>query len=151
MVKFGEILKTWSLRSNSVTRQVSFNRTKIGGKCQNSNATFWVIFKQCARLLGTVGVWYFQPFDKPTQTTNSSLLSALLVRCETTPTQAKHQDSTLNSKGLKKWKNKQKVMEEFFSCNLLSLVLTMPWALICFETFAWFSIVMFFGSLLICL
>ena len=35
MVHFGEILKTWSLRSNSVTRQVSFNRTKIGGKCQN--------------------------------------------------------------------------------------------------------------------
>ena len=27
--------KTCSLRSNSVTRQVSFNRTKIGGKCQN--------------------------------------------------------------------------------------------------------------------
>ena len=47
MVHFGEFLKTWSLRSNSVTRQVSFNRTKIGGKCQNSNATFWVIFKQC--------------------------------------------------------------------------------------------------------
>ena len=49
--RFGEFLKTWSLRSNSVTRQVSFNRTKIGGKCQNtknSNATFWVIFKQCA-------------------------------------------------------------------------------------------------------
>ena len=45
-----EFLKTWSLRSNSVTRQVSFNRTKIGRKCQNSkysNATFWVIFKQC--------------------------------------------------------------------------------------------------------
>ena len=36
MVHFGEFLKTWSLRSNSVTRQVSFNRTKIGGKCQNS-------------------------------------------------------------------------------------------------------------------
>ena len=35
MVHFGEFLKTWSLRSNSVTRQVSFNRTKIGGKCQN--------------------------------------------------------------------------------------------------------------------
>ena len=33
MVHFGEVLKTWSLRSNSVTRQVSFNRTKIGGKC----------------------------------------------------------------------------------------------------------------------
>ena len=35
------------MQSNSVTRQVSFNRTKIGGKCQNSNITFWVIFKQC--------------------------------------------------------------------------------------------------------
>ena len=35
MVHFGEFLKTWSLRSNSVTRHVSFNRTKIGGKCQN--------------------------------------------------------------------------------------------------------------------
>ena len=47
IINFGEFLKTWSLRSNSITRQVSFNRTKIGGKCQNSNATFWVIFKQC--------------------------------------------------------------------------------------------------------
>ena len=28
-----EFLSTWSLRSNSVTRQVSFHRTKIGGKC----------------------------------------------------------------------------------------------------------------------
>ena len=36
MVNFGEFLKTLSLRSNSVTRQVNFNRTKIGGKCQNS-------------------------------------------------------------------------------------------------------------------
>ena len=36
MVHFGEFLKTWSLRSNSVTRHVSFNRTKIGGKCQDS-------------------------------------------------------------------------------------------------------------------
>ena len=34
MVHFGEFLKTWSLRSNSVTRKASFNRTKIGGKCQ---------------------------------------------------------------------------------------------------------------------
>ena len=48
MVHFGEFLKNWSLRSNSVTRQVSFNKTKIGGKCQNSNATFCVIFKHCA-------------------------------------------------------------------------------------------------------
>ena len=34
MIHFSEFLKTWSLRSNSVTRQVNFNRTKIGGKCQ---------------------------------------------------------------------------------------------------------------------
>ena len=40
MVHFGEFLKTWSLRSNSVTRPVTFNKTKIGGKCHNSNATF---------------------------------------------------------------------------------------------------------------
>ena len=49
-VHFGEFLKICSLRSISVTRQVTFNKTKIGGKCQNSetsNATFWVIFKQC--------------------------------------------------------------------------------------------------------
>ena len=31
MVHFDELLKTWSLQSNSVTRQVIFNRTKIGG------------------------------------------------------------------------------------------------------------------------
>ena len=31
MVHFGDFLKAWSLRSNSVTRQVNFNRTKIGG------------------------------------------------------------------------------------------------------------------------
>ena len=36
IVHFCECLKTWSLWSNSVTRHVSFNRTKIGGKCQNS-------------------------------------------------------------------------------------------------------------------
>ena len=36
IVHFGEFLKTWSKRSNSVTRQVSFNSTKIGGKGRNS-------------------------------------------------------------------------------------------------------------------
>ena len=39
MANIGEFLETCS----SVTRQVSFNRTKIGGKCQiekKSNATF---------------------------------------------------------------------------------------------------------------
>ena len=35
IVHFGEFLKRWSLLSNSVTRQVSFSRTKICGKCQN--------------------------------------------------------------------------------------------------------------------
>ena len=35
-VNFSDFFKTWSLWSNSVTRQVSFNGPKIGGKCQNS-------------------------------------------------------------------------------------------------------------------
>ena len=38
MVHFGEFLKIWNLRSASVTRQVTFNRTQIGGKRQK---TFW--------------------------------------------------------------------------------------------------------------
>ena len=45
--QFGEFSKNWSLRSNSVTRQVNLNRTKIGRICQNkkkSTMTFWVIF-----------------------------------------------------------------------------------------------------------
>ena len=33
-VCFGDFLKTWSLRSNSVTRKVTFNRTKIGEKAK---------------------------------------------------------------------------------------------------------------------
>ena len=37
MVDFGNFLKTWSLRSNSVTRQVNFIGTKIIEKCQNWN------------------------------------------------------------------------------------------------------------------
>ena len=51
-VNFGEFLKTWGLRSNSVIRQVTFNRTKIDEKYQqmkSSYATFWVIFKHCER------------------------------------------------------------------------------------------------------
>ena len=47
--RFGKLLKTWSLGSNSVTRQVNCKRTKIVGKWQNwkiqINGTFWVIFK----------------------------------------------------------------------------------------------------------
>ena len=40
-------------QSNSVTRQVTFNRTEIGGKCQNcKNATFWEIFQTlCSTLI----------------------------------------------------------------------------------------------------
>ena len=61
MVHFGEFLKTWILLSNSVTRQVSFNWTKIGGKCQNtkiqmrhfrwfSNTVGWLEFLDSALL-----------------------------------------------------------------------------------------------------
>ena len=62
MVHFGEFMKTWSLRSNSVSRQVSFKRTKNGGKRQNwrkSNETFWAISKQCGHIL-----FVFQQFEK---------------------------------------------------------------------------------------
>ena len=54
MVNFGDFLRTWSLQSNSVTRQVTFKRTKIGRKCQNwkiKNATFYGIFKHCVSAL----------------------------------------------------------------------------------------------------
>ena len=44
MVHFGEILKSWSLRSNSVTRHVNFNRQKMVEKAKIEN--FWMIFKQ---------------------------------------------------------------------------------------------------------
>ena len=44
MVHFGEFLKSFILRSNSVTRQVNFYKDKIGEKCQieTSNMTLWV-------------------------------------------------------------------------------------------------------------
>ena len=34
IVHFGELLENLKLRSNSVTRQVTMNKTQIGGKCQ---------------------------------------------------------------------------------------------------------------------
>ena len=55
MVHLGEFLIIWSLRSNSVTRQFSFNRTKNWWKMpklKNSNTTFRVIFKQCENRKG---------------------------------------------------------------------------------------------------
>ena len=42
MGHFGEFLKTCALWSNSVTRQVNFNRPKIGRKCQTGQ--FWQDF-----------------------------------------------------------------------------------------------------------
>ena len=36
MVNFGEFLKTCSLLSYNVTKQINFNRAKIDGKCQYS-------------------------------------------------------------------------------------------------------------------
>ena len=46
MVHFGEFLKSFILRSNSVTRQVTFNLTKIGGKCKNSKIEMRYFFGQ---------------------------------------------------------------------------------------------------------
>ena len=48
---FGKFMKTWSLQSNSVTRQVNFNETKIE-TLKISNETFWVTFKQCETQCG---------------------------------------------------------------------------------------------------
>ena len=50
MVNFANFWKTWSLRSNSVTRQVILNRTKIGWKWDiflRKKRDFLVIFKHC--------------------------------------------------------------------------------------------------------
>ena len=49
MVNFGEFLKSWSLRSRSVTRQVTFNRTKIVENSQNSKNSKCDIFSILAR------------------------------------------------------------------------------------------------------
>ena len=45
--------------------QVSFYKTKLCEKCQNSNATFWVIFKQCAQLKFLWGIFtrFFNVFQ----------------------------------------------------------------------------------------
>ena len=48
------VFEKLSLRSNSVTRQVTFNKTKSGGKCQNWKIRmrhFLLFFKHCAGLL----------------------------------------------------------------------------------------------------
>ena len=70
MVQFGEFLKTWNLRSNIVTRQVSFLMDKNWWKMPkfiNSNANCWVIFKQ--RVIGFLRLW--AQFGKTNQTVMS--------------------------------------------------------------------------------
>ena len=56
-IQFGRVFENLKLRANSVTRQVSFNRTKVGGKCQkfkNSNATFFFSFlRKCKNTSAT--------------------------------------------------------------------------------------------------
>ena len=49
MVHFGEFLKTWSLRSNSITRHVNFKQDKNWWKIPKFN--FLVIFKHCESAL----------------------------------------------------------------------------------------------------
>ena len=51
MFHFGEFLKTWRLRSNSVTRQDTFERTKIGGKYQNWKKLKWDFLSDFQTLL----------------------------------------------------------------------------------------------------
>ena len=80
MVDFGEFLKTWSLRSNSVTREVNFNRTKIGGTYRNSNATFWVIFKQCKLRTGYVIVPYKCRESHPQSTITIEVVCTLYIK-----------------------------------------------------------------------
>ena len=49
MVHFCEFAKSWSLRSNSVTRQVTFTRTKIGVKRQNWRYSAFFMNSKCKR------------------------------------------------------------------------------------------------------
>ena len=68
MVHFGEFLETWSLWSNSVTRQDTFNRTKIGGnakikklKCDIlSNFQMWCKENRPLKNHSFSIVWQFQ-------------------------------------------------------------------------------------------
>ena len=81
MFHFGEFLKTWSLRSNSVTRQVSFNRSKIGGKCQNwkiQMRDFWVIFKHCGPRAFLTRIAFPMKSWLPTMTDPTGVPSPLL-------------------------------------------------------------------------
>ena len=76
MVNFGEFLKTWSLRSNSVTRQVTFIRIKLVKnaiieklKCDilGDFQTFWIknvlfaiVFNSC---FGPIFLWSVESLE----------------------------------------------------------------------------------------
>ena len=62
MVHFGEFLKNWSLRSNNVTRQVSFNGTKIleNAKIQKFKCDILSNFQT----MWNVAKWDFQALRK---------------------------------------------------------------------------------------
>ena len=63
MANFDEFLKTWSLRSNSVTRQVNFNRTKNGGNAKTEKlkcdilGDFQTLWKGCHGLCLISQLW----------------------------------------------------------------------------------------------
>ena len=60
MVNFGEFFITWSLRPNSVTRQVNFKRSKIGGNAEIEK------FK-CDILIDFQTMWTWQKRSKKLQ------------------------------------------------------------------------------------
>ena len=70
IVHFDEILKAWSLWSNSVTRHAIFNRPKTGEKCHNSEIQiqhFWQflsyrVFENKPKCLIWISeFWHFPP------------------------------------------------------------------------------------------
>ena len=62
MVNLANFLYNYSLRSNSVTKQVNFNRTKIGSKCQKIQMRLLMFF--CKLLWTTVMIKLFFFFPK---------------------------------------------------------------------------------------
>ena len=65
MVTFDKFLQNWSLWSNSVTRQVTFKKTKIGGKSQTAKNQKYDILSDfqticdCLRILSAFN-WSFK-------------------------------------------------------------------------------------------
>ena len=53
--QFGKFLKTWNLRPNSVTRQLNFNLTTIGEKCQNKTIKWDILGNFQTELLIKIG------------------------------------------------------------------------------------------------